>query len=412
MAAPEIAALAALPPVRRGREILFATDRETLDLQTAICGVPAPTGSEAQRAQLVADSMRALGLADVRLDDVGNVVGRWGGAGGAGGAAQAAGGAVVIAAHLDTVFGPEVDLTVAHTGSRLAAPGISDNARGLAGLLALARAVAGAGWATGRPIVFAATVGEEGAGDLKGARHLLRPDGGLAAAAVIALDGAGVNRVVHRALGSRRFRVAYHGPGGHSWSAYGVANAAHALGRFAAGVPDLPRPSTPRTVCSVVRMDAGTGLNSIPALAWAHLDTRSEDGAALNALETALRVLATKALDAENRRRTPGTAPLGVTVEVIGDRPAGATLPDHPLVQAALQATRAVGAAPELSVASTDANVAIAQGIPAIALGAGGTAGDTHLTSEWYDNTGGPDGLYRALLVLAAAGSLQRTPQE
>jgi acetylornithine deacetylase/succinyl-diaminopimelate desuccinylase-like protein len=154
-------------------------------------------------------------------------------------------------------------------------------------------------------------------------------------------------------------------------------------------------------------MEAGTGLNSIPALAWAQLDTRSEDGAALNALETALRALAARALDAENARRSAGTAPLGVTVEVIGDRPAGMTPPDHPLVQAALQATRAVGAAPELSVASTDANVAIAQGIPAIALGAGGSAGDTHLPSEWYDNTGGQDGLYRALLVLAAMAGVR-----
>jgi acetylornithine deacetylase/succinyl-diaminopimelate desuccinylase-like protein len=154
-------------------------------------------------------------------------------------------------------------------------------------------------------------------------------------------------------------------------------------------------------------MDAGTGLNSIPALAWAQLDTRSEDGAALNGLESALRAQAARALQAENARRTPGTAPLSLTVEVIGDRPAGATPPDHPLVQAAMQATRAVGVAPELSVASTDANVAIARGIPAIALGAGGTAGDTHLSSEWYDNTGGPDGLYRVLLILAATAELR-----
>jgi acetylornithine deacetylase/succinyl-diaminopimelate desuccinylase-like protein len=402
-----VAGLAERPAVRAARDILLATDAETLELQTAICRVPAPTGSEARRAHLVADQMRSLKLADVRLDDVGNVVGRWGGAGVPSGAGGGEGAAVVIAAHLDTVFGPDEDLTVARNGSRLSAPGISDNARGLSGMLALARAVTGAGWATGRPIVFAATVGEEGAGDLKGARHLLRADGGLTPWGVIALDGAGVNRVVHRALGSRRYRVTYRGPGGHSWSAYGVANAAHALGRFTAGVPDVPRAPTPRTVCSVVRMDAGTGLNSIPALAWAQLDTRSEDGAALNGLESALRAQAARALQAENARRTPGTAPLSLTVEVIGDRPAGATPPDHPLVQAAMQATRAVGVAPELSVASTDANVAIARGIPAIALGAGGTAGDTHLTSEWYDNTGGPDGLYRVLLILAATAELR-----
>ncbi len=401
MAPDTLPGLADRPALRRAREILLATDAQTVELQTTICRVPAPTGSEGERAQLVAQHMRAMGLAQVRVDDAGNVVGRWGGGAGANG------GAVLIAAHLDTVFGPDVDLTVRRDGPRLLAPGISDNARGLAGLLALAQAVTGAGWTTQRPIVFVATVGEEGAGDLKGARHLLRPDGGLRAEAVIALDGAGLNRVVHRALGSRRFRVTYRGPGGHSWSAYGVANAAHALGRFTAGVPELPWASAPRTACSVVRMEAGTGLNSIPAVAWAQLDTRSEDRDALNALETALRALAAKALDTENARRTAGTAPLTVNVEVIGDRPAGATPPDHPLVQAAVDATRAVGASPELSVASTDANVAIAQGIPAIALGAGGTAGDTHLPTEWYDNMGGPEGLYRALLVLAAAAELR-----
>lgn len=401
MTAPNIESVAALPAIHRAREVLFTADRETLELQTTICRVPAPTGSEGERAQLIAKHMRALGLAQVRLDEVGNVLGTWGGAAGDNG------GAVVIAAHLDTVFGPDVDLTVRRDGPRLLAPGISDNARGLAALLALAQAVTGAGWTTARPIVFAATVGEEGAGDLKGARHLLRPDGGLAPAAMIAVDGAGVSRVVHRALGSRRFRVTYRGPGGHSWSAYGVANAAHALGRFTAGVPEVPRPNGPRIACSVVRMEAGTGLNSIPAVAWAHLDTRSEDGAALNALETAIRSLAAKALDGENARRTAGSAALTLTVEVIGDRPAGATPPDHPLVRAAVEATRAVGGSPELSVASTDANVAIARGIPAIALGAGGTAGDTHLPTEWYDNTGGAEGLYRALLVLAAVAGIK-----
>ncbi len=401
MSSRAITALSDHPSVRRGREILVATDDETVALQTTICRIPAPTGAEGPRAELVAQRMRSLGLTEVRLDQAGNVVGRWGGRAGENG------GAVVIAAHLDTVFGPEVDLSVQRTGSRLMAPGISDNARGLSGLLALARAVIGAGWTTDRPIVFAATVGEEGAGDLKGARHLLGPEGGVTAAAVIALDGAGLDRVVHRALGSRRFRVTYRGPGGHSWAAYGVANAAHALGRFAAGLPELPRPSKTRTACSVVRMEAGTGLNSIPAAAWAEVDSRSEDRSALDTVEAGLRALAADALETENRRRTRGTTPLTLTIETIGDRPAGATPPTDPLVQAAIQATRAVGGSPELSAASTDANVAIARGLPAIALGAGGTAGDTHLTTEWYDNTGGPEGLVRALLVLAAAAGLR-----
>ncbi|MBI2404233.1 MAG: M20/M25/M40 family metallo-hydrolase [Gemmatimonadetes bacterium] len=392
-----VSALTHHPALRRSREILLATDDEALDLQATICQIPAPSGAEARRAEFVARHLRGLRLEPVHLDGAGNVVARWGGT---------EGGAVVVAAHLDTVFGAEVDLTVHRNGSRLVGPGISDNARGLVGLLALARAVAEAGWDTERPVVFAATVGEEGEGDLRGARYLFGPDG-VTAAAVIALDGAGLDRVMHRALGSRRFRVSYRGPGGHSWAAYGVPNPAHAVGRFVAGVAERPRPPKPSNACSVVRLHGGTGLNSIPAMAWAEVDTRSEDPRELDTIETTLRTLASEALETENRRRAGGTAPLELAVEMIGDRPAGATPRDDPLVCAAVDATRAIGREPELAAASTDANVPIALGIPAIALGAGGMAGNTHLPTEWYDNTGGPDGLFRALLVLAAAAGLR-----
>lgn len=394
---PVVSTLAGHPALRRGREIVLANDAETLDLQATLCQIPAPSGAEGPRADFVAQRLRGLGLEQVRLDGAGNVVARWG---------EADGGAVLVAAHLDTVFGPDIDLAVRRSGVRLAGPGISDNARGLAGLLALARAVSEAGWTTERPIVFAATVGEEGEGDLRGIKYLLGPQG-VTAAAVIVLDGAGLDRVVHRALGARRFRVTYAGPGGHSWAAYGVPNPAHAVGRFAAGIADLPRASKPRHACSVVRLQGGTGLNSIPAMAWAEVDTRSEDPGELDTIETALRTLAAEALEIENRRRAQGTASLELRVEMIGDRPAGVTSKSDPLVQAALDATRALGREPELAAASTDANVPMSLGIPAIALGAGGTAGDTHLPSEWYDDAGGADGLWRALLVLAAAAGLR-----
>ncbi len=394
---PAVSALTHRPALRRGREILIATDDQTLDLQAAICRITAPSGAEGRRAEFVAQHLRVLGYGQVHLDEVGNVVARWG---------DPRRDAVVVAAHLDTVFGAEVDPAVQRNGSRLIGPGISDNARGLVGLLALARAVQETKWSTDRPIVFAATVGEEGEGNLKGAKHLFGPNG-VAAATVIALDGAGLDRVVHRALGSRRFRVTYRGPGGHSWAAYGVPNPAHAVGRFAAGVAELRHPPMPRSACSVVRLHGGTGLTSIPAVAWAEVDARSEDTGTLDAIETGLRTLATDAVDTENRRRTQGTASLELAVDVIGDRPAGATPRSDPLVCAAVDATRAVGREPELAVASTDANAAIARGIPAIALGAGGTAGNTHLPTEWYDNGGGPEGLFRALLVLAAAAGLR-----
>jgi acetylornithine deacetylase/succinyl-diaminopimelate desuccinylase-like protein len=351
--------------VRRGRDLLLATDAETLELQAAISRIPAPTGSEARRAAFVAERMREHGLAQVHQDDAGNVVGRWG---------PETGAPILLAAHLDTVFGPEVDLTTRRDGARMTGPGIADNARGLAGLLALARAVAEAGWTTARPILFAATVGEEGEGDLRGAKHLLG-NGARDACATIALDGAGLERVVHRALACRRLRFTYRGPGGHSWAAYGVPNPAHAAGSLASGVSEIPRAARPKSACSVVRLQGGSRLNSIPQTALVEVDLRCEDRQVLEAIERELRAIALQALEAENRRRAGGSPPLELATEVISDRPPGTTPEADPLVQAALEATRAVGREPELAAASTDANIPISLGIPAIALGAGGRAG-------------------------------------
>lgn len=382
--------------VARARELLTAADRDTIDTQAAIAAIPAPTGAEGQRGRYVADRMRGLGLRDLGTDAAGNVLGWWPGPGDQ---------AVALLAHLDTVFTADTDLSVRRNGPRLSAPGIADNARGLAALLALARAVVETRWTPARPIAFCATVGEEGGGDLRGAKHLFQ-EARLPAGTVIALDGAGTDRVVHRALGVRRFRVEYHGPGGHSWGAFGVPNPAHAAGTFAAGIAEIGHARHPRTACSVVRLGGGTSLNSIPQWAWAEVDVRSEDASALAALDGELRATAARAQELENGRRAPGTAALRLKVDQISDRPCGETPADHPLVRAAVAATRAVGLEPELTVASTDANVPIALGIPAIAIGAGGRAGDVHLPTEWYDNTDGVLGLVRAMLILAAAAGL------
>lgn len=382
--------------VARARDRLAAADRETIDTQAAIAAIPAPTGTEGERARYAADRMRAIGLRDVGIDAAGNLTGWWPGRGNQ---------AVVLLAHLDTVFAADTDLTVRRNGTRISAPGIADNARGLAALLALARAVVEAQWTPARPIAFSATVGEEGPGDLRGAKYLFH-EARIPAGAVIVLDGAGADRVVHRALGVRRFRVEYHGPGGHSWGAFGVPNPAHAAGTFAAGIAEMAHARRPRTACSVVRLSGGTSLNSIPQWAWAEVDLRSEDAGALAALDAELRALAARAGDLENGRRAAGTAALTLKVDRIGDRPCGETPATHPLVQAAVEATRAVGLEPELTVASTDANVPIGLGIPAISIGAGGRAGDIHLPTEWYDNTDGVRGLERAVLILAAAAGV------
>ncbi len=385
--------------VRAARHHIERTDQATLARQAALSAIPAPTGAEAQRGARTAELFREVGLRNVFIDEVGNVHGWLGGDEGRGKGDGLA--PVVLAAHLDTVFGPEVQVAVERRGDRLEGPGISDNARGLAALIAVAEALVRARVATARPILFAATVGEEGSGDLRGAKHLFARDG-LKPVALIALDGAGLERVVHRALGSRRYRVTFRGPGGHSWAAFGVANPANAVGRAAALLADLPVTSEPRTTCAVVRLGGGTGLNSIPQEAWLDLDLRSEDPKALAQLDVTVRAALERATDDENRRRTPGSARLRLDLQLVGDRPSGLTPRTHPLVQVALAANRALGRDAELASASTDANVAIALGVPAIALGAGGRAGDAHLTTEWYENSDGALGVIRALLVTAA----------
>src|SRR5213083_1518040 len=407
-----ISRLLAHERIRAARHHLERTDEVTLARQAVLSAIPAPTGAEGRRAAHLAELFREIGLSDVVVDHAGNVHG-WFGKNG-----EKSAGPVVLAAHLDTVFGAEVDVAVERRGQRLEGPGISDNARGLAALVAVAEAMVAARVPVTRPILFAATVGEEGSGDLRGVKYLLNGKHSVGAqhaaplpnvvplhptpVAFIALDGAGLDRVIHRALGSKRYQVTFRGPGGHSWAAFGVANPANAVGRAAALLADLAPQQAPRTTCAVVRLGGGTGLNSIPQEAWLDLDLRSEDPRALAQLDVTVRAALERAADDENRRRTAGSPTLRVDIQLLGDRPSGMTPRTHPLVQAAVAANRALGRDAELASASTDANVPIALGIPAIALGAGGKAGDAHLATEWYENVEGALGIIRALLVTAA----------
>jgi acetylornithine deacetylase/succinyl-diaminopimelate desuccinylase-like protein len=253
--------------------------------------------------------------------------------------------------------------------------------------------------------VFAATVGEEGAGDLRGVKHLfarLREP----PTACIALDGAGDDRIVTRALGARRFRVTFRGMGGHSWAAFGVANPVHAAGAAAAKLAAMPLPRLPRTTLSVCRIGGGISVNAIPDEAWLEIDLRSSSQATLERCVDDMQQAIRAAVRQENARRSSGSPPLEWTMTTIGDRPCGEIDVDHPLVRAAVLATTAIGRTPELSTASTDANVPISLGIPAIAIGAGGRGGGVHTSGEWYDNTDGTLGVARALTVLVAAAEL------
>lgn len=395
--APPLTDTAALHgALARVRERLVARDPAIVRTQVTLAQIAAPTGEEHERAAWVADRFRALHLSDVTVDGAGNVVGRRG---------RADQAPVVVCAHLDTVFPRGTALAVRREGTRFHGPSINDNSRGVAVMLALAEAIDDAPELLRRPVEFVATTGEEGAGDLRGAKHYFA-ERGCAAAAMIALDGAGDERIVHRALGSRRYRVSFDGCGGHSWAAYGAPNAVHAAAGAAARLAALRMPRDPRTTLSVGRIGGGISVNTIPDHAWLEIDLRSTDPAMLDRYERELRAIVRAACEEENARRGRATPALGATIEPIGSRPCGVTDADHPLVRAAAEATRLVGRDPELATASTDANVPISLGIPAIAIGAGGRGGDVHTASEWFDNVDGPRGVARALTILAAAARL------
>jgi len=393
---PSLLADARLKPVRA---LAYQTDAETLDDQLELVAIPAPPFGEEARGARLAERFGEIGLGEVRTDGEGNVLGVLPGTDGD---ARP----VVVAAHLDTVFAAGTDLTPRRVDGRIYVPGITDNARGLAGMLAVARVLARGGVRPRRPVVFVGTVGEEGAGDLRGVKRLFGEGGEmLGAAAFIALDGSGLRRIVHRAIGSRRLRVEVRGPGGHSWADRGTPNPIAALGVCMARINAMDRPEPTRTVLTVARIGGGTSINAIPHGAWMELDMRSEAPGVLPRLEESVRAVLARAVSDENAARRPGTDALSASVAVIGDRPSGITQPREALVQAAQAITYGLGQKPELVGSSTDANVPMSLGIPSIAIGVGGDSGGIHTTDEWYRNDNGALGVERALLiVLAAAG--------
>jgi acetylornithine deacetylase/succinyl-diaminopimelate desuccinylase-like protein len=379
-------------------DFLEVDDPRTLADQRALTLVPAPPFAEAARGRVMAVKMEEAGLERPETDAEGNVVARYPAAPGTRDAAE---GPLVVAAHLDTVFPPETPIEVTQDGDTLIGPGISDDGRGLAALLALARALRHGGLTFRHPLWFVATVGEEGPGDLRGVRHLFSADGrvGVRCRGFVSLDGAGVRRIVTTGLGSRRWRVEVRGPGGHSWVDHGVPNPIHALNRAVARFSrrDLPAGST----FSTGRQGGGTSVNAIPTSAWAEVELRSVDGDSLDRFADELHACVR---DEVARVSDAGHGPrLETSFTPMGRRPAGRTAPDAALVRAAAAATRAVGVVPELGTSSTDANLPMSLGVPAITLGAGGDAGLAHTPREWYRNVQGPRGIARALLTLLLA---------
>lgn len=342
--------------------------------------IPAPPFGEAARGEAYRALFAEVGLDDISVDAVGNVTGLRRGTGPAGGPV------VVISAHLDTVFPEGTPVTVRREGTRLHAPGIGDDGRGLAALLAYVRALDAAGLLTGHDLLFVGTVGEEGRGDLRGVRHLFT-EGAYRdrIRAFFSVDGLSPARVTAGGVGSKRYHVVFRGPGGHSYGAFGLVNPAAALARAVTDLYALPVPQQPRTTFSASVLGGGTSVNAIPDEVFVDVDMRSEDAGALAALDEAFRGVVDRAVAVENESRSTREGRITAELQPIGDRPAGATPVDAPIVRLAAASARAAGYTPTVDASSTDANVAMSLGIPAITIGSGGTGGRAHSTDEWID---------------------------
>ncbi len=376
------------------RAWLAGQGESTLSEQIELARVPAPPFRERERSETIAAKLGMVGV-DSEFDEVGNLLTWFPNK-----PEDAAPPPVIIATHVDTVFGSDTAIEIQHQGARWLGPGITDNARGLAVGLVVLRALVHADVQPHHPILFAFTVGEEGPGDLRGVKHLFAEGSPLRdAAAFIAVDGSGLRRIIHQALGSRRFRITARGAGGHSWTDWGRSNPANAIGEFIHGLATMDLPEQPRTVLTAARHGGGTSINAIPTESWVELDLRSEDDASLHATEARIRTLLESSVAAEQAR---GDGRLDVEIELIGERPAGILDGSHPLVQAAEEASRSLGVETKHAVSSTDANVPMALNIPSIAIGGGGESGETHTVNEWFEDTDGSAGPLRLLSLLAA----------
>jgi tripeptide aminopeptidase len=364
--------------------------------------IPAPPFKEDKRGAAYLEMLRQHGLTAVERDAEGNVMGL------RRGTAPAGGPVLALVAHLDTVFPEGTDVRVKRSGTRLTAPGVADNTVSLAVLLAIVRALDAAKIRTTTDLLFVGNVGEEGLGDLRGIKYLLQQGKYKdRVKQVIAVDNAGTGEsIVNGGTGSKRYRVTFNGPGGHSYSDFGLVNPAFAMGTAIQKFSAMKVPSTPKTTFNVGVVSGGTSVNSIPLAMSMEVDMRSESPLELEKLETAFLALVKQSVDDENRVRSTTSGLVAAEVKIIGNRPSGQTPPTSPLVQAAVASARAAGLTPRLGFSSTDANLPISLGIPAIRLNAGGREDRSHSLDEWLEfDKAGLTGV-RVLLttILAAAG--------
>lgn len=368
------------PAVRAALDRIRADNAWTIDQQVSICEIPAPPFGEQVRGAEMKRRFEALGLRNVRIDSIGNVIAERPGTGN--------GPVVIFSAHLDTVFPEGTDVSVTRQGTLLRGPGIGDDCRGLAVLMVVAKAMAAASVNTPGTIYFVANVGEEGPGDLRGVKHLFaNPPAKIDY--FVAVDGTGLG-LTSAAVGSNRYRVSYKGPGGHSYGAFGMPSPIHAMGRAIAKISEIRVPASPKTTFNVGIVEGGTSVNTISPLGQMTVDLRSESPVELARLDSMFRKAVDEALVEENARWPQSRTRITVDVLSIGVRPASSPPQDSPIIRSAKAAARSLGFEVEGSASSTDANWPMSLGIPAITIDGGGEGRGAHSVTESYDD--GPNG--------------------
>lgn len=395
----EVDKLAAHKKIQNAFKIIQELEPETMKELIELTQIPAPPFEEQKRAERYKQMLEAAAIDSIWIDEVGNVVALRKGKGN--------GKTIVLEAHLDTVFPAETDVSVKSKGDTLFAPGIGDDTRGLSMVLTVLKAMNKAEIRTESDILFVGVVGEEGLGDLRGVKHLFQKNNPKIDT-YIAIDGGDIGRINTMGLGSLRYKVTFKGPGGHSWGAFGLANPHHAMGKaidyfdqaasvFVAGGP--------KTTYNVGRIGGGTSVNSIPFETWIEVDMRSESPGKLKGVEKIFLEQMNKALTDYNATVKKGTK-LSVDIEKIGERPSGELPETLPLIQRALAAAEYFKARPLLARGSTDSNIPIAMGVPAITIGRGGKGGNAHSLDEWWMNDKGAEAIKLALLILVAEAGL------
>lgn len=384
--------------VQEALKFLREDDERTLQEHLEMCQIPAPSYEEGEKAEYVRKKMVDAGLSEVHVDEVGNVLGTWKGTGN--------GPRIMVAGHTDTVFPRETDLTLKKEGERYSCPGIGDDTRAVAELLSLARAMNATGIRGEGDIVFCANVCEEGLGDLRGVKYLFGYDNKASEEcpevdAFVSIDNQYTGGVIYTATGSHRYEVTFTGRGGHSFQNFGIPNPIHAMGRAIAQIAEFQVPNEPKTTFNVGVIQGGTSVNTISGSASMLVDLRSDSEEELNRLDKELHKVIKQAVEEENARWDASKPQIKVQIEGRGVRPAGAQPKDCAIVKAAFRAAELLGIEPEYRYeSSTDANIPISMGIPAITVGRGGEEDGIHTLQEWYEPKEAWLGPQRDLLLM------------